>query len=213
MGKSTKRIDIKPLYLDEEMFNLLIGGKEYAFQIKEQRRTEVILGYSSRPEDELNIPNILKDNVKIFRRKGGGCSVVLLEGMIIISVGYKTLMYHGFTEAMQMINSRIIRALTSAGIINVSIAGVSDLVINAKKILGCSLYKGKEFSIYHGSLVIDSDLSLVDRYLKHPPREPEYRKGRKHSEFMTNLSSEHPWINKDLLKRNLLKNMAKPFWV
>jgi lipoate-protein ligase A len=36
---------------------------------------------------------------------------------------------------------------------------------------------------------VSEDVSLIERYLKHPKREPDYRKGRKHSEFVTNLKN------------------------
>jgi hypothetical protein len=32
-------------------------------------------------------------------------------------------------------------------------------------------------------------MPLVDRYLQHPPREPGYRQGRPHTEFMGSLGS------------------------
>ena len=31
------------------------------------------------------------------------------------------------------------------------------------------------------------DLRLIDRYLNHPPREPDYRRGRTHAAFMGGL--------------------------
>lgn len=212
MEKSTKTIEIKPPYLDTEVLTDLEGAV-YTYRIKEQEKTEIVLGYSSRPQEELKIQNILKDGIEVYKRKGGGCGVVLLKGMIIISIGYKTRMYPGITEAMLLINKKIIEALKSTGIKNVTPAGISDLAINNKKILGCSLYRGKEFSIYQGSLIVDADLSLVERYLKHPPREPNYRMGRKHSNFLTTILKEHKSIDKDLLIKNLKKQLTKPFWI
>jgi len=36
-------------------------------------------------------------------------------------------------------------------------------------------------------LLLDADLMLMDRYLKHPPREPAYRQGRSHLDFVMNM--------------------------
>jgi lipoate-protein ligase A len=41
--------------------------------------------------------------------------------------------------------------------------------------------------LYSATLLVDPDLDLVERYLAHPPREPEYRRGRPHRDFMGRL--------------------------
>ena len=41
--------------------------------------------------------------------------------------------------------------------------------------------------LYHGTLLYDFDISLVERLLAHPPREPQYRAGRGHADFIANL--------------------------
>jgi hypothetical protein len=38
-----------------------------------------------------------------------------------------------------------------------------------------------------GALLVDFDHTLAEAALKHPPREPEYRRGRGHREFMVTL--------------------------
>jgi lipoate-protein ligase A len=38
------------------------------------------------------------------------------------------------------------------------------------------------------------DLTLVERLLRHPPREPEYRGGRPHRAFLANLGLGRPAI-------------------
>ena len=41
--------------------------------------------------------------------------------------------------------------------------------------------------LYHGTLLDSFDLDAVGRLLRHPPREPGYRAGRPHGEFLANL--------------------------
>jgi lipoate-protein ligase A len=38
-------------------------------------------------------------------------------------------------------------------------------------------------------LLYDFDLSLIEKCLRTPPRQPEYRKARGHGEFVVNLSA------------------------
>lgn len=55
--------------------------------------------------------------------------------------------------------------------------GTCDLVVEGKKISCNSVRLGRDWMLYHGTLLLDMDLRLVDCLLKHPPREPDYRQG------------------------------------
>jgi len=68
--------------------------------------------------------------------------------------------------------------------------GISDLAIGEKKILGTSLFRRRKILFYQASLLVDNDLSLFDRYLRFPSRVPDYRRGRGHLEFCTNLRQQ-----------------------
>jgi lipoate-protein ligase A len=73
--------------------------------------------------------------------------------------------------------------------------GTCDLVLEhptagARKFSGNSLRVGRNWMLYHGTLLVDMNLELIARLLNHPPREPEYRAGRPHTDFLTNLQVE-----------------------
>jgi lipoate-protein ligase A len=90
---------------------------------------------------------------------------------------------------------------------NVTCRGTSDLVVsdqsacvpaeNApsdgdarhgdKKFSGNSLRCKRGHLLYHGTLLYNFDLSLVERLLGTPPRQPKYRAGRSHGQFICNL--------------------------
>jgi lipoate-protein ligase A len=36
---------------------------------------------------------------------------------------------------------------------------------------------------------VDCDIEMIEKYLRHPSKEPEYRKGRSHRDFVVGLSS------------------------
>jgi len=76
------------------------------------------------------------------------------------------------------------------GVSGVEDRGISDLAIGGRKILGTSLYRRRKVLFYQASLLVDNDLSLFDRYLRFPSRVPDYREGRGHLEFCTNLRLE-----------------------
>ena len=79
---------------------------------------------------------------------------------------------------------------------NIAWRGTCDLVVpglNAdgqsgyRKVSGNSLRCRRDWLLYHGTLLLSMDLEMVDRFLLHPPREPEYRQKRRHGDFIANL--------------------------
>jgi len=69
-------------------------------------------------------------------------------------------------------------------------AGTSDLALaddTPRKFSGNSLRLRSSHVLYHGTLLYDFSLSLVGKYLRAPPREPDYRNERQHRDFLVNL--------------------------
>jgi lipoate---protein ligase len=55
------------------------------------------------------------------------------------------------------------------------------------KFSGNSVRCRRNHFLYHGTLLYDFPLALIERCLRMPPRVPEYRAGRAHGAFVTNL--------------------------
>jgi lipoate-protein ligase A len=70
---------------------------------------------------------------------------------------------------------------------DVEFQGTCDLTYRKRKFSGNSLRCKRGHLLYHGTLLYDFPLSLLARYLGTPPRQPAYRAGRDHEEFVTNL--------------------------
>jgi lipoate-protein ligase A len=51
-------------------------------------------------------------------------------------------------------------------------------------VAGSSLYLPREFALYLVSILIDPELDRIAEYLGHPSKEPGYRAGRAHGEFL-----------------------------
>ncbi|MFW6137706.1 MAG: lipoyl protein ligase domain-containing protein [Spirochaetota bacterium] len=190
------------IYVDANVLLRVLNGEEYAFSVFEPEQTQVVLGRACKIENDVFIENCQKDRVPILKRMGGGGSVVLTQGIVVISLAGKTPVPFNLAEHMNSVNRSIIRVLESFNITNLSIKGTSDIVLRNRKILGSSLYRKKNLVLYQGSLLVKPDMSIFDRYLKHPEKEPAYRKKRKHSCFMTSLHQEGFTIDQsDLIQK------------
>lgn len=157
-----------------------------------QELTEVVCGPSCRPAAEIDLDKCSDDGVKISRRRGGGGTVVLSPGMVITVVVGRRRKNERALQIFSRVHDGMAALLDPGGSLKIRKAGISDLAIDGRKISGSSLYMQKTPFLYYyqSSLMVSSDLSLLERYLAHPPREPRYRSGRTHDAFCTTLRRE-----------------------
>src|SRR5688572_8857164 len=80
----------------------------------------------------------------------------------------------------------------------ISPAGISDLAIDDRKCSGNSQQRKRAAILHHGTLLYDFDIARAARYLRMPDRQPEYRRGRSHAEFLTNVDARRPELTKRL---------------
>lgn len=153
-------------------------------------RLEVVLGRGSRPELELNLAALARDDVPVLRRQGGGCAVVLDPGNVVVSVVERLPGIGGSRAAFTRISSWLCRALARSGIAGVEQRGISDLALRERKVGGACIHRTRGLLHYSTTLLWEPDLEQVERYLLHPPREPDYRRGRSHRDFLGRLCEE-----------------------
>ena len=150
----------------------------------------VVLGRGSKVDVELHLDACQEDKVPLQRRRGGGCAVVLDPGNLIVSVTLQAEGIGGNQRHFERLSNWVIAALDRLGYAGIRQDGISDLTIGDRKVAGACMYRSKGLLYYSASLLVDADVALMERYLTHPPREPEYRRGRRHGEFVTTLAHE-----------------------
>jgi len=170
-------------------FNIYAKG-DNAFYIWQPDQTCVVMGTSNKPEDALITENIIEDSIPVYKRPTGGQSVVLTPKTLVIAVLHNEDILSPPRVLFRKINSKIILALEQLGVKHLSYKGISDIAIGEKKILGSAIYRNKEKNFYHAVLNISESPDIFERYLKHPIKEPDYRNGRSHKDFVTSLKQE-----------------------
>jgi lipoate-protein ligase A len=148
----------------------------------------VVLGRGGKPEVEVDLAAARADGVPVLRRRGGGCAVILDPGNVIVSVALPIPGLGGIMSAFAAITEWLIAALAEGGVPGVERRGTSDLAVGDRKIGGACLWRTRGLVYYSTTLLVAPDLALIDRYLPHPPREPEWRRGRAHREFLVRLA-------------------------
>ncbi|MCG6167253.1 lipoate--protein ligase family protein [Leptospira sp. FAT2] len=134
----------------------------------------------------------------IVRRASGGGTVVHhpeenLNFTFFLSLDVKPELYK-VKESYDYFLNLVVNALKRQTL-DASFRGKSDLAVFEqgleKKISGNAQFRKKGAVVHHGTLILKPSLiSRVSELLKHPPEEPEYRKNRKHSDFVTSLPND-----------------------
>ncbi|MCP4290213.1 MAG: hypothetical protein GY780_00085 [bacterium] len=177
-----------PYDFDDEMMARTQTDQISRVRVYQWDDVSVVIGRGGKQDLELHTQNIAADKITLYKRPGGGCSVVLDPGNLIVSIALPLPGIGGIKTAFSAVSHWLIDNLNQCGISGVVQRGVSDLVIGDRKIGGSCVYRTKGLLYYSTTLLVDHDSFLVSRFLKHPPREPGYRKSRSHEKFMISFS-------------------------
>lgn len=150
----------------------------------------VVLGASNSEEIEVDTHNCSAERVPILKRYGGGGTVVLYPGCAVVSLGCWVRQHFQNKFYFELVNNAVISALGSRWpeLGGLGQSGLSDIVYGDLKVAGTSLFRSRNYLLYQASILVDCQIEVIDKYLKHPSREPEYRRGRSHKSFLTGLN-------------------------
>jgi len=161
----------------------------------------IVLGQSNDPVASIVIDGVKKDNIPVYKRPSGGETVVLSANTLVISLVKKNEPLRSPKRYFSYFNGEIIHALSSLGVQDLAQRGISDICLGNKKILGSSIYRNKDTLFYHAVLNISEPVLNMEKYLKHPSREPGYREKRSHKDFVTSLTSRGYQLKAEDIKR------------
>ena len=179
----------QPYDYDEDLLARACQSTTPLVKVYRWQGTAVVIGRGGHQDLELHADAIARDGLPLYKRPGGGCAVVLDPGNLIVSVGWPLPGLGGIKSAFARISDWLIASLAECGVPEVRRRGVSDLAVGEKKIGGSCIWRTRDLLYYSTTLLVDPDLDLVERYLRHPPREPDYRQGRPHRDFMGSLAA------------------------
>jgi lipoate-protein ligase A len=159
-------------------------------RVWESPKNFVVLGYSNKTATEVRLDACRAAGVPVLRRCSGGGAVLQGPGCLNFSLILKippTGPLTGITETTRFILDRHAGMLRSLLDRNVGMQGLSDLTVGPLKFSGNAQRRKRRYLLFHGTFLLDFDIPLVERLLPLPSRQPDYRRGRPHLDFLTNL--------------------------
>lgn len=147
----------------------------------------IVMGISTAPKEVINLSLAEEKKIPIIQRFSGGGTVIVDENTLFITfiMQKKELSFELFPKNILEWTFSILEK--SLNIENFSLIE-NDFTISQKKVAGNAQYIKKDRFLHHTSFLWDYEEESM-RYLLHPPKEPQYRKGRSHIDFVTKLSS------------------------
>lgn len=155
------------------------------FRFFETQRNAVVLSSSNTAQRETFEEVCAEFDIPILQRRGGGGTVLLGPGCLVLTFAFFAKDVFSNQRYFHLINELWAAALADVGIEGLETRGHSDIAKGDKKIAGTSLFRRKHLVVYQGSLLVRPDFDLIEKVLRHPSREPDYRQGRGHRTFLT----------------------------
>ncbi len=188
--------------LDEALVLAADEGEqaEETLRIWEPLSPLVVVGRSSSIAAEVDIAACEADGVPVFRRCSGGAAIVAAPGCLM----YAVVLSYERRPDLRLIDRAhrfVLETVASAlrqHVPGLRHAGTSDLAVGDRKVSGNSMRCCRRHLLYHGTLLYAMQLDLADRYLRLPSRQPDYRAGRGHKEFIANLPVDSRILRKSL---------------
>jgi lipoate-protein ligase A len=193
------------LALDEALLIQADEGKAGAvLRLWEFPRFAVVLGASRRLSHDVRVDACREDGIPVLRRTSGGGTVLVGPGALNVTVvlpGDAAPGLLAVQTAHRYVMGRIATAL-NASCPAVTLEGLGDLTIHGRKFCGSAQRRLKNWFLVHCSILNTFPLDLIARYLTIPSRQPLYRAGRTHEEFLMNL----------VLPRAILRELICSAW-
>ena len=179
------------LALDEALLNEAEASAEprEALRLWESPEPLVVIGRGSQAALEVDLSGCQARGIPVLRRTSGGAAIVAGRGCLMYAV---VLSYElrPHLRALDLAHRFVLD--TTLGALRPLVEGVrcqgtSDLTLGDAKVSGNSVRCKRRNFLYHGTLLYDFHLPLVEACLRMPPRRPAYRHDRAHQAFLANL--------------------------
>jgi lipoate-protein ligase A len=148
----------------------------------------VVLGYANRAAAEANLAACQAHQVPVLRRCSGGGAVLQGPGCLNYTLVLKIQdKLESITETNCLVMKRNVAAIGALLGQPVSVEGSTDLAIDKLKFSGNAQRRKRHFLLFHGTFLLDFNVTLMEELLLLPSKEPLYRQKRSHQEFLANL--------------------------
>jgi len=177
------------------------GASEEVLRCWEANSPFVVLGHANQIAREVNVETCQERGVPLLRRCSGGGAVVqgrcCLNYAVILRIDRAAALASipGTNRWVMEKHAQLFREILHK---EVRVRGHTDLALGERKFSGNSQRRKRDWLLFHGKFLLDFDLPLLTQLLPMPTKEPTYRAGRPHLDFVCNAD-----VSADVVKAGL----------
>ncbi|MDD3928539.1 MAG: lipoate--protein ligase [Sphaerochaeta sp.] len=165
----------------------------------------IVIGRYQNPFSECNLQRMEEKQVQLVRRHSGGGAVYHDRGNLCF-----TLIGNKETSSKEENFSLILEALSSLGI-ECELSGRNDILIQGKKVSGNAFQTTATKFCHHGTLLIQSDLSVMGQYLTPSSTKLSSKAVKSVSSRVGNLAEARGDISSDLVQQALIETFIRRY--
>lgn len=166
-----------------------------------QNRRTVVIGQNQNPYSECNVEQLESDGGYLMRRKTGGGAVFHDLGNLNFSF---IVPYEMYDQTRQF--SVLQKAVAQYGL-QTQVSGRNDVLCQGRKFSGNAFSKGRNQRLHHGTILIRTDVDVLQRYLKVKPAKLQKHGVASVQSRVVNLSE----LNPDITAQNIIPHLIHAF--
>lgn len=200
------------LAMEQYVFDCLPRDRMY-FMLW-QNDNSIIVGKYQNTLSEINLEAVERRGIRVVRRLSGGGAVY--HDMGNLNFTFITDAASGTALDMKLFCQPVVRTLAALGI-HAEVNGRNDITIDGKKFSGNSQYLRQGRVMHHGTIMFNSDLSVVSEALQVDPTKFQTKGVRSVRSRVTNVADHLdrpvslPEFRRILLENILRENPGQPY--
>lgn len=153
--------------IDEAILETHIAGKvPNTLHFYRRRIPTISLGYFQKVSESVDLPECRRRGVALVRRRSGGSSIFTDSGQLIYAlIVHESDLPADRAESFRKVCGAIAKAIESFGV-DAVYRPLNDVEVDGRKVSGNAQLRRKGSVLQHGTVVIDTDLELMDAVLK-----------------------------------------------
>ncbi len=181
------------LALDEALLDDCERGEAgEVLRFWEPKQFFVVVGYANSVQKEVNTAFCAQHGIRILRRCSGGGTVLQAPGCLdyslVLRIDRDPALW-SIPGTNQYVLDRHAGALSALLRKQVTREGHTDLALGSLKFSGNAQRRRKDALLFHGAFLLAMDFDVLEKALPLPSKQPEYRQGRAHRDFLMNLGA------------------------